>query len=302
MVYLPLVIAIWALAIAPAAQALIGGEADHEGTYAAVVPIRIGHRGLCTATKVGPCHLLTAAHCLVDPHTGRPRIGPDAAGNGALTIAVGDYHRAGGRIPRTIGVAALRFPPEYRAALARFIAYRTDRLAKLQERLAPADLTRAERALRIGHHFSARFPDVAIVQLTEEIGSIPTIELDLDALPTGSQVVLVGFGCRDASAATSTRMPDVPAWGRSRVLGVETHSLYTAGNQKDSTAPSLCPGDSGGPVLRDGRVVGIHSVVHGLHRSHGARSNMAIHLRALSDWLAAEGLTEAQVDCPSPRP
>jgi S1-C subfamily serine protease len=74
--------------------------------------------------------------------------------------------------------------------------------------------------------------------------------------------------------------------GRSRVIRVDAVNFYTDAGQRAAHAPSLCPGDSGGPVLHQGRVVGVHTVVFGLNRRHGARSNMAVNLAPLADWSA----------------
>jgi secreted trypsin-like serine protease len=89
------------------------------GEYVAVGRLERGGRGFCTATLVGPDHVLSAAHCLHDPRTGAP-------------VPIGDVRfTIGGRKPeeRTARrVAAVAVPAGYRlsdrsaAAVARDVA------------------------------------------------------------------------------------------------------------------------------------------------------------------------------------
>jgi hypothetical protein len=71
------------------------------------------------------------------------------------------------------------------------------------------------------------------------------------------------------------------------VIRVDSVNFYTFAHRMHPGAPSLCPGDSGGPVMRAGKIVGVHGTVYGLAREHGARSNMSVNLQTVQPWLDA---------------
>lgn len=277
---------IWLL-VPSTAAALVGGELDVADRYGAVVALRTGADGLCSATKIGPRSLLTAAHCMVDLETGSIKA-VLASGNRRIVIQSATGHDASAQSLQ-IAVERVRLASAYQQALSRFVAYKRTRIAALaggKPGLGPeSGMIPLEQGLRIRHHFSARFPDVAIVQLQDETPSIPTLEIDFEPVPAGVDVVLVGYGC-GRRADGSVRPVGTRAWGRTQVIRVDAVNLYSKASQMTEGAPSLCPGDSGGPVLRNGRVVGVLGVVYGLNWRHGARSNMAAQLSGLAHWDA----------------
>jgi hypothetical protein len=71
-------------------------------------------------------------------------------------------------------------------------------------------------------------------------------------------------------------------------LRVDPLNFYSFGRVMRTDAPSLCPGDSGGPVLRDGKAVGVHGTAHGAALRYGANSNMSVNLNSLMLWSALE--------------
>ena len=269
-------------ASAGSALALTGSDFDQEGRFGAVVRFADDQDGLCTATKIAPLVLLTAAHCVTDLQTGRSKAGFEPGGVLHISNAP-DPERAA---PEAVTLDAVLLHPDYQQGLARFVAYKASRISAPTPEGATAGLPELAQALRIRHHFSSRYPDIALLRLRTPTPSIPTLSLDFAAPPEGAEVLLVGYGCQ-----IPPRLGDVRqrgggrrSWGRSRVIRADGLNLYSEGGQMRPGAPSLCPGDSGGPVLYRGRVVGVHSVVYGLNARHGARSNMAARVGALAGW------------------
>jgi hypothetical protein len=247
-----------------------------------VLALRVDHAFVCTAVKIGPYTLLTAAHCVVDPQTAalRPAFRP----SGLI-----DLDNASAQTPRggaiRAAIAEVSLPEPYRQGLTKFADYRRRRLDELTTGSETLPLETLEQGLRLRHHFAARYPDLALLRLKTATPAIPSKSVDFGAVQAGSEVELVGFGCVGSGRRDRTS-PVARRSGWSQVIRVDEVNLYTHAGQSDPAAPSLCPGDSGGPVLRDGRVIGIHTVVYGLNARHGARSNMAVRLAPLADWSA----------------
>lgn len=266
------------------AKALVNGELDRAGHYPAVVRLDLSGHGACTATKVGPLALLTAAHCVVDLRTGR--IKPEFAPGQMVRIT----STPSGTDTIHVVSAGVELPPAYKQGLARFVAYKEARSDTQALAGATAGLPTIADGLRIRHFFSARYPDVAILRLATPSPNIPAMAILQAEPPAGAEVILVGYGCRHLSALSQgamSRADNARTWGKARVIRVDEPALYMEATQRATHAPSLCPGDSGGPVLYRGQVIGVLAVVHGLSPRHGARSNMATYLGAVSNWLSA---------------
>ncbi|MCF7978274.1 MAG: S1 family peptidase [Chromatiaceae bacterium] len=274
------------LLIAGAALALSGGSEDSAQRHPEVLSLRAGQRFICSAVKIGPQTLLTAAHCVVDARSGElmPAFRPAAeisldnapqqlSDKGAMTAVVDD----------------ILLPDAYREGLAKLADYRRQRLAELSSMASALPAEQLEQGLRMRYHFAERYPDIALIRLRTATPEIPVAEVDFTPLAADAQVELVGFGCSDPHRLgnrVGNRSSAVRRSGWTRVIRVDAVNFYTEAGQKSDQAPSLCPGDSGGPVLYQGRVVGIHSVVYGLNARHGARSNMAVNLAPLANWEA----------------
>jgi hypothetical protein len=275
-------------------SALIGGEPDSQARFGSTVALKIAPDRRCTATKIGPRGFLTAAHCVVDIPTGaltpaaRPG-GRIALSNLAEPAADSDY--------RTLRVAETRVADAFASALGRLHAYQESRIADFRARYAGEDLTRRVRRIYAESNLGPRFPDLAIVRVADDTPEIPAAPVDLRALARATDVILVGYGCERVSDLAAGRRGTAPlrrTWGRSQVIRVDAVNFYTfAGDLRPGT-PALCPGDSGGPVLANGRVVGVHGTVYGLSPRDTARSNMSVNLNPLAGWDAWPQ-TEAQV-------
>lgn len=271
----------WVL-IATSAFAVSGGALDTEQRHAAVLNVRVDQVSVCTAVKIGSHTLLTAAHCVVEERNGelKPAFRPGAdisldnatqqtSGNDAITAVVDET----------------LLPQAYREGLARLADYRRRRLAELKRQALALPADKLEQGLSMRYHFAERYPDIALIRLQTATPKIPLNRVDFAPIDAGAEVELVGFGCSHL-ARVGDRLSAERRSGWSRVIRVDAVNFYTEAGQRAAQAPSLCPGDSGGPVLYQGRVVGVHTVVYGLNARHGARSNMAVNLAPLADWEA----------------
>ncbi len=104
-------------------------------------------------------------------------------------------------------------------------------------------------------------------------------------------VTLVGYGCAHLADRQDEQQRQPfghRRWARTQVIRVDAVNFYSYAEHLRADAPSLCPGDSGGPVLRDGKVVGVHGTVYGIGSAGGAHSNMSVNLHALRTWDALQ--------------
>ncbi|MEA3638446.1 MAG: trypsin-like serine protease [Lamprobacter sp.] len=267
------------LLIASRALALSGGALDTEQHHAGVLTIRADPLLVCSAVKIGARTLLTAAHCVVDERSGELK---SAFRTGAEILVDNATQQADHESASRVIVDETRLPEAYREGLAKFADYRRRRLAELKSQSSALPIEQLEQGLSMRYHFAERYPDLALIQLRTTTPEIPHYQLDFTPLEAGAEVELVGFGC----SRLGDRLSAERRSGWSRVIRVDAVNFYTEAGQRVTQAPSLCPGDSGGPVLYQGRVVGVHAVVYGLHARHGARSNMAVNLVPLADWQA----------------
>lgn len=263
------------------AVALLGGAVDTREDFSAVVALTLGETPHCSATKIGPDAFLTAAHCVADMRAG----------------TLNDAFQPGGRIfvsnrtaPMTredfIGLTLRKtqMHPRYREALQRFFAYREEKVRDYRARYAGEELARRIRLIEASHHFTSRFPDVAILFVREPTASIPLARVDCAPLRPGEAVQLVGYGyesLKDLALARKKNPFGRRHWGAAEVIRVDPVNFYTYGGLLRAGDPSLSPGDSGGAVLRAGRVVGVNGTVYGLSRLDAARSNMSVNLSGL---------------------
>lgn len=277
----PLLLAALLSMTPPSASALLGGQPDKAAAYESVVALSVGDRLHCSATKIAPRAFLLAAHCIASTRTG----GLDEAFEPGRRIQVSNR-----RVPRSLadfqslGVEQGLLHPDYERALKRLFAYQEARRRDYRERYSGLDLERRLRVLEANSHFTSRFPDLAILVVREESRSIPIAGVDCRPLHAGDEVILVGYGIESLTrtAELRRRLPfGRRRWARAQVIRVDPVNFYSYGGLMREGAPSLSPGDSGGPVIRRGRVVGVHGTVYGLSRLDKARSNMSVNLAGL---------------------
>jgi len=263
------------------AAALLGGRIDDAGRYPSVVALGDGPNLHCSATKIGPDRFLTAAHCVVDTSKG----GLDDAFRSGHRLFISN--RVEPKVPEdliAVTVREIRLHPSYEQALRRFYAYKESRLRDYRERYTGEDLARRVRVLEHDDHFTPRFPDLAILLVAEPTPNIPIAEVDCTPLHDGDSVEILGYGyesLKGMALARHMRPYGRRNLGSSQVIRVDPVNFYSYGGEMRPGSASLSPGDSGGPVLRNGRIVGVNGTVYGLSRLDMARSNMSVNLSGL---------------------
>lgn len=189
----------------------------------------------CTITKVGPRQFLTAAHCL----------------NGSLPLFIFSNSRGNARLT----VKSVFIHPSWIKDCSK---KRCDGTEVGSDRMTPGR------------------SDVAMITTKDESPSVAITAINFDALDEGTEVAMVGAGCtRRVEPGGQSKM----RYGMTKLVSAQNlnhlHSLYkdiaeitgqsdwvTTGYGVDKKALSLCPGDSGGPLMtknQDGvwEIVGI---------------------------------------------
>jgi hypothetical protein len=227
---------------------LVGGDQAKDGDFPSTMIVRDN----CTVSKVGPRHILTAAHCVFDEGAGQIR----AEYQPGATIYVSSRTDVDNRAPLESA------------------GYRAVTLVKVH---VPGVLYQEKvtngwpRPL-----LESAAPDVAIMEITEgtapAIADVPEAAIDLRPLAPGDNVVIMGYGCEKGVAAEkdysrvrlktkATKLVGVDATvhpgsyvtdpSSPFAKNLEKQYLFTPGQGIAAEQASLCPGDSGGPVYRD---------------------------------------------------
>ncbi|MGC4070335.1 MAG: trypsin-like serine protease, partial [Polyangiaceae bacterium] len=114
-------------------------------------------------------------------------------------------------------------------------------------------------------------PDVALVIVNEDTPDVPEAAIDDTPVAAGDGVVMTGYGCDNGTNRPSTspglKIHNVVAYDPLvySSAGVAASYVVTQGIADDPNSASLCPGDSGGPLYRQGHnrqlVVGINALL-----------------------------------------
>ena len=268
------------LGVATQLEALIGAKPDDPPQYTAVVVMLMGDSRQCSATKIAARRFLTAAHCVADTSTGM--IAKAVAADRPIQIS--NAVSPDLRDFMLLHIKRVVLHPDFKSALERFHAYKEKIINEYREHHKGTDLELRIRRIESDNHFTARNPDLAVILVRELTPEIPIAKIDFAPLTAGDLVHLIGYGCeagRDVPLATKYGRR---RWGETKVIRTDAVNFYTFANQMLPGAPSLCSGDSGGPVMRAGKVIGVHGTVYGLYNKIGARSNMSVNLRTYEAW------------------
>lgn len=286
-------------------EELVGGRAASSTDYPSAVLIRLG----CTAAKVGPRHVLTAAHCVED---GKARaIAAAYAPGQRLRVTTKERSSVPGQILWRIGG---------------FVEGTIER-TEVPEAWSAALTAQGDAVHVLGPEAP---PDVALITLTEAsegaLRSIATATVDLTPVVPGDRLTIMGYGCEKGLeagvdladlAVSALRLHDTRALEPEKLLhrgsfvgslttdrgkNLLASYLFTPGKSLDPAEASLCPGDSGGPVYRTGApadtLVGINAYYTFLPKEED-RLQVSVtnwHTRvdgesrfAIGAWLEARG-------------
>lgn len=276
------------MACAPKEDSTQSGEADLVNGNSAQIgdlPFNLHVVGNCTVTKVGPKLILTAAHCVLDTY--KHKVRADFEPGVKMTVKA----RAG-------------------------IETRTLVIAKTH--VHPVTLALCTRSSLCSPTAVYDAPDVAVIEVTEEIEGVPIASVDVKTAETADPVTILGYGCTakggysdgvlrtsDVAISAEDALSKVDGYSgptqRALIEQVGNNFILTPGPRLAAANGGLCPGDSGGPVLRRGTstIVGINSVVwwdvNGIPAVnwHARVDGKAAH--GVAAWLGSIGvqLTEA---------
>lgn len=265
-----------------------GGSKDEvvAGSAGAVLKSTLFLKAGCTAAKVGPKHILVAARCV----QGNAAIAPGkileftSAAAGANTIAAGggSTQSAEAGAPTDAGRSDSGSGDAGRSdAGSSSDGGRADagsststsgnasaREAKIAEVLVhPSFAAKCkDDACAFGKLEASDAPDIAVITLEEELTTVPTIPVDLDAVGQADPVLVVNSGCKDldakiTAAPVAAKTMAVPSkvvnhegspYKASPQLVTRLASSYvvTPAVGWRATEPKLCKSDIGAPLFR----------------------------------------------------
>lgn len=217
------------------AAALVNGEVASPAQFPATVFLV---KQKCTAAKVAPNVLLTAAHCLFDAFGKTPSLAKSA------TI---HYTRAtkADAVGKPLVVTDVLIHPVWQAACEKTACISNEVTAKIDA------------------------PDLAIVKVETDLDDIRIALVEEKPLGRGDRVIVLGYGCEagvmgarpkiderrlkfsetSIIAATRTAHEGSPIT-QPEIATVAGSYAVTGGPGLVNARAGLCPGDSGGPVYR----------------------------------------------------
>jgi len=119
--------------------------------------------------------------------------------------------------------------------------------------------------------------DIALGLLDKEFAAVPT-SIDSKRLETEEVVTLAGYGCVKAGGGGGN--DGILRIGDSVVVGRTTYDTVT----REPGGAALCYGDSGGPLFKDKKLVGVNSKGNISTTSYLSRLDISYSQDFLSDW------------------
>lgn len=255
------------LAFAPCACAVTAAPTDPTptddsnlvgGTVAgdADIPSALVIQSNCTASRVGPRHILLAAHCVTDASR-RPATVIAAAFEPGQKI-----HLSRERVVHNVGDAPTKFVEVEVESVTPHPSWVEDCMARGDECMQAQE----------GPSSPA---DVAIIRTRDELPIGKIASVDLRPVRTGEKLLISGYGCEKGyiDATTDPHTYDTQKLRMERTFALPASAMFhegsffsrspeletrltgtlvvTPGNKMDPRHASLCPGDSGGPLFRD---------------------------------------------------
>lgn len=227
----------------------------------------------CTAAKVGPRHLLTAARCVV----GKPELQPGKtftfkAASQLRTIVEDDEPvlEADGADDEADDEGTADGGADEADAAAPKKTNNSDREATIDEiEVHPSFTAKCEDDLcDFGAIGASDAKDIAVILLDADLESVPTIPIDLDTVGQSDTVLAVGSGCAtfdgEASGVKTYKTIAVPAKSVNHVGSpyIEDPALVTRlaagyvvtpGFGWRAGEPRVCATDIGAPLFRGGQ-------------------------------------------------
>ncbi len=281
------------------------------GDTSALLKSTLVLEGGCTAAKVGPKQLLVSAGCvtgnaafaagkvlkftsvssgkaLVDndpPAADEPADDAGEPGDAGAT----DAGRAPSATSRDVTIAEVKIHPSY--------------VAKCKTDLCGFNKLEASDA-----------PDIAVILLTNDLDTVPSIPVDLDPVGQADPLLLVTSGCttldgQPAAGPRTVKTIAVPAKSVNHagspyvtqpalVTRLASSYVVTAGAGWRTTDPKLCNGDVSSPIFRAGSA-SVAGVTANYTTYAGGKLPVTIHhtrVDAMSrfkigDWLSGLGVS-----------
>lgn len=264
-------------------MSLVGGEVAAADAF----PSSLEIIDVCSGTKAGSHHILTAAHCLRD---GLGAIRPSFARGEPLRVRLRADGARGSEVT-TLRIAQTSIHP------------RLEALCPHQPCGNTAAFDRRDAL------------DIAVIEVESGLEGIPTAQVDVAPPQIGDAITMVGYGCqtdlwtddRDGklrfghatpvgSEITIHRDGLRPDEGAARAK-LEGDFFFTRGPAAEPSAPGelrpgVCSGDSGGAVYRKGTnvVVGVNASYTRIGQSGITVSNWHARVDGEARWGAAAWL------------